>query len=221
MKLILTNEDEYKAVKGKLSADVFLMGDGSAEVALDPDSVDRLKTEKAQCGRIDAFAKAVSKSLKKKNVQKIYMTADQTSVISKALDMSKNAALDYSEYMFKKEADENNVAKEDEESCIVLDTKSSEDTDIEQKNAILVKSKEEGVFSAKIMPYKDGMYVYEVEVAEALRHNGYGTKHMEALIRAFSDGPIYLQVSSKNTPAIGLYKKLGFNIATGINYYTV
>ncbi len=221
MKLIETNEDEYQAVKGKLLADVYFMGDGSAEISMDNASIDLVKTEKSQLKKIDAFAKAVSKAVKKKGIQKSYMVAEQGSVTDKALKESKNAALDYSEYIFKKAADEINTMTEEEESCIILDTKSSEDTDIEQKNAILVKSKEAGVFSAKIMPYMDGMYVYEVEVQEVLRHKGYGTRHMEALIRAFSDAPIYLQVSSKNIPAIGLYKKLGFDISTGINYYIV
>ncbi len=232
MKFIESNEDEYKAVKGKLSADVFLMGDGSSEVVISEDGLSEIKSDKGRCRKVGAFAGAIAKVLKKKSVNKIHLTADGGSIVDETLKATKNVAYDYSEYIFKKEADTQGTSQvneadtqgtpsENEESCILLDTKSAEDTDFEEKNAINVRSREEGVFSAKIMPYMDGMYVYEVEVKESLRHQGYGTRHMEALLRAFSDAPVYLQVSSKNTPAVGLYKKLGFTVSTAINYYSI
>lgn len=221
MKFINTNEDEYRAVKGKIAADVFFMGDGTAEVKLLDEAVEAVKSEKAKYKKIDSFAAAVSKALKKRDIHKAYITADRNSVVDKALDAGKKAAYDYSEYMYKLEASPEKTPEETTDSCIILDTKNAEDTDFEQKNAIVVRSREAGVFSAKIMPYMDGMYVYEVEVNEKLRHQGHGTRHMEALMAAFSDAPIYLQVSSKNKPAIGLYQKLGFKVATGINYYTI
>lgn len=97
--------------------------------------------------------------------------------------------------------------------------------------AVLLRQQEEGetkriqgirdgasVFSARLAPYRDGSYLYEVEVPDGLRNQGIGTAALrQILLRQRT--PVYLQVGSYNERALHLYRKLGFRTETGLNYY--
>lgn len=83
-------------------------------------------------------------------------------------------------------------------------------------------------FICRLSPYRDGWYLYEVEVKEELRGKGIGTAAMKQLLlqlsqrKEFGNGkafPLYLQVGSYNEVALHLYQKLGFTVATELCYY--
>ena len=63
-------------------------------------------------------------------------------------------------------------------------------------------------FFAKVARYRDGWYVYEVEVRYDKRRTGIATACMGILTERFLQ--LYLQVGSYNEPAVRLYEKLGF-----------
>lgn len=76
----------------------------------------------------------------------------------------------------------------------------------------------ESVFLARLAPYRDGSYLYEVEVPDGLRNQGIGTEALQQLLLQQA-APVYLQVGSYNERALHLYRKLGFQTETRLNYY--
>lgn len=76
---------------------------------------------------------------------------------------------------------------------------------------------EDRSFFAKVSPYRDGWYVYEVEVRYDRRRTGIATACMGVLAERFLQ--MYLQVGSYNEPAVRLYEKLGFQVIEELCYY--
>lgn len=72
-------------------------------------------------------------------------------------------------------------------------------------------------FYARVAPYGDGWYVYEVEVKYDRRRTGIATACMGILAERFLQ--LYLQVGSYNEPAVRLYEKLGFQVIEELCYY--
>ena len=75
----------------------------------------------------------------------------------------------------------------------------------------------DGSFFARVSSYQDGWYVYEVEVSYDKRRIGIGTECMRNLMERFPQ--LYLQVGSYNEAAMGLYRKLGFEVIEELCYY--
>ena len=64
-------------------------------------------------------------------------------------------------------------------------------------------------------------YIYDVYVDEDMRNKGVGTFFIANLLNDYFESnknPLVLQVSSKNAPAVKLYKKAGFNITEQLDY---
>lgn len=60
-----------------------------------------------------------------------------------------------------------------------------------------------------------GSYLYGLEISEAERGKGHGTRFLSAVLSDLDSRglfPVRLQVSGENTPAMALYKKTGFRI---------
>ncbi len=81
-------------------------------------------------------------------------------------------------------------------------------------------------FLARLSPYRDGWYLYEVLVEESLRNRGIATDCLlllekEALQVMEDRKRIYLQVGSYNEPAVHLYKKLGYRVTEELCYYAI
>ena len=76
---------------------------------------------------------------------------------------------------------------------------------------------EDRSFYAKVSPYRDGWYVYEMEVRYDRRRTGIATACMGVLSERFLQ--LYLQVGSYNVPAVRLYEKLGFCVIEELCYY--
>jgi ribosomal protein S18 acetylase RimI-like enzyme len=77
-------------------------------------------------------------------------------------------------------------------------------------------AKEDGqvVGSLVAKKYEKSYVIRHVEVSETQRGKGIGTKLMEHIIDHLKpkNQPILLYVDPKNTPAVNLYKKLGFKL---------
>ena len=65
--------------------------------------------------------------------------------------------------------------------------------------------------------------IHDVEIDEELREKGYGYRMTMAILKdafmKFDD--VLLHVTYENTPALALYKKIGFSIVSEINYYEI
>lgn len=218
MKLEYLSEDELKLTGLGYESEVYLMGYGEAEVKTDLKKADSITTKKA-AAKIGRISKKIAKKLLKLGYDDVHFLAEKGTPSENAYGDSKVCHQDFSEYMMKWQMSEKYVFGSEAE--IVLMGVEADDTDMEQKDAVIVNSAEAGVFTAKVMPYRDGVYVFEVEVNESMRRRGKGYKYMHSLMNAFKDTPIYLQVGSKNAAACGLYRKLGFEVVQELCYYIV
>ncbi len=73
-----------------------------------------------------------------------------------------------------------------------------------------------------LAPQGDFVYLYSLEVLPKLRNQHLGTAFLSALFPQLADKgfkTIKLQVSSKNLPAMALYKKTGFCITQTLSFY--
>lgn len=216
MKIENISGDEAKASGIGFESDIYYMGNGEAEVKTELKDIAKMNVRKA-AAKITSVSKHILSKLAKNDCSYVHFVAEAGTDIHSAYENAKAFHVDYSEYIMKWEYSEKDSF--DCEAGIVLMGVEDEDTDLEQKDAIIVNSAEAGIFKAKLMPYKDGMYVYEVEVAEGERHKGNGYKYMRSIMNSFKDAPLYLQVGSRNEIACALYKKLGFNVEQGLCYY--
>ncbi|MCR5583811.1 MAG: GNAT family N-acetyltransferase [Lachnospiraceae bacterium] len=208
MKLTFTAEDEAELSYRHMLAGCFLLGNGEAEIKV-TDYGRKLKVHK-----LEALAIKAKKKLAKENVHSVYMLAEGGSELEKVLRESRVLKLSRSEYMFSLKPD---TDRKNEEGAEILLTNGVE----EEEETIIVESGEKGVFTAKLRPFNDGMYIYGVEVREDMRHEGYGTKYMKSIMYAFRDTKLYLQVGSPNVIACKLYRKVGFETETEILYFTL
>lgn len=67
-----------------------------------------------------------------------------------------------------------------------------------------------------------GSYLYGLEIAEAERGKGHGTRFLSAVLSDLDSRglfPVRLQVSGENKPAMALYKKTGFRITETLLCY--
>jgi ribosomal protein S18 acetylase RimI-like enzyme len=216
MKTVNISEDEQKLTGLGFEAEVFDAGRNEAEVKLSVNKLSEMNPS-AAAKKVGRLVRKVTKHLVKKGFRSVFYIAERGTPLVTALSMCGACGLDHSEYMMKWQADEDEIFHN--EAGIVFTGGEEDDTDLEQKDAIVVNSAEPDAFSAKLMPYKDGMYVYEVEVKRELRRQGYGTRYMHSVMNSFKDMPLYLQVGSKNTAACALYKKLGFEVSQELCYY--
>lgn len=216
MKFENISADEAKASGIGFESQVYYMGNGEAEVKTELKDIGKMSVKKAS-SKITSVSKHIAAKLAKNDCTCVHFVAEAGTDIYTAYDNAKAFHVDFSEYIMKWEFGEKDVF--DREAGIVLMGVEDDDTDNEQKDAIIVNSAETGIFKAKLMPYRDGMYVYEVEVAEGERHKGNGYKYMRSIMNSFKDAPLYLQVGSRNENACALYKKLGFKVEQELCYY--
>ncbi len=214
MKITKNETDEYLAEGMIFGANVYVIGNGVAEC-----KPYKIKNNDKQISSVmlSAFLKKLKTKMKKYGISTLFAEADSGEKICGALDFCKCAHYDHSDYLMKFTG----KTEISEGFEIITEIPADDDTDSEQKDAIFVKSRKENEFSARVMPYLDGVYVCEVVVDENKRHLGLGTGYMRSLMRAYSDQPVYLHVPSTNVPAVGLYKKLGFSADTELKYYLV
>ena len=69
--------------------------------------------------------------------------------------------------------------------------------------------------SLEMAVYGDSAYIYDVRTDASHLREGYGERLMRSVLKEY-DGKLkgfILQVSSENTPAFSLYKKLGFRVS--------
>ncbi len=208
MKLVFTSEDEAELSYRHMLAGCFLLGNGEAEIKI-TDCGGKPKVRK-----LEALALKARKKLAKEDVHRVYMLAEGGSELEKAMRESRILKLSRSEYMFSLAPDRD---RKEEAGAEILLTNGVE----EEEETIIVESGDKGVFTAKLRPLNDGMYIYGVEVREDMRHEGYGTKYMKSIMYAFRDTKLYLQVGSPNVIACRLYGKLGFETETEILYFTL
>ncbi len=214
MKIQKNETDEFLAEGLVFGANVYLIGTGAAECK--PYKIKK-NDKKINPVMLSAFLRKLKRKMKKYGISTLFAEEDSKENICEALDLCKCTHYDHSDYLMKYTGKtEASVGFE-----IITETPDSDDTDSEQKDAIFVKSRKKNEFSARVMPYLDGVYICEVLVDENKRHTGLGTGYMKSLMKAYSDVPVYLHVPSTNVPAVGLYKKLGFSADTELKYYLV
>lgn len=218
MKLEYVSEDELKLIGTGFEAEVYLMGRGEAEAKVSFKNEDKLTAQKA-AKKADAITKKIAKKLTKFDCDTVHFIAEKGTFLNEAYEGAQTVHLDYSEYMMKWQYD--GTESLENEAEILLRGSEEDDTDGEMKDSLSVNSAVQDLFSAKLMPYMDGMYVYEVLVKEGCRRQGHGYKYMHSIMNSFKEAPLYLQVGSKNVPACGLYRKLGFEVAQELCYYTI
>lgn len=216
MKYELISEDEAKFSGAGFDADVFYLGNGEAEVGVRLSGIEKMGQKKAST-KLSRITSAITKKISKNGYFDILYPAEKGSLLELACEGSKKLHKEYSEYMMLWKCGKTDIFEN--EAGLVLTSAEEENTDQEQKDAINVKSAESDIFKAKLMPYKDGMYVYEVEVKESERRKGNGFKYMHSIMNSFKDAPLYLQVGSRNIAAFELYKKLGFEVNQEMCYY--
>ncbi len=204
--MTFTADDEAKIRSGSIKADCFLLGDGEAEVRIT--GFGRFTGPR----RIGAFAEKVRKRLAREEILRICFIADGGSDADSLMQKSKKLRLSRKEYMFSLGQDPDRKAVEGAELLLTNSVEEDEET-------ILVRSGEKGVFTAKLRPFGDGMYIYGVEVEEDMRNRGYGTKYMKSIAYAFREKKLYLQVGSPNAIACRLYVHAGFEVETELCYY--
>lgn len=204
--MVFTGEDEAELSFRHMHARCFLIGNGEAEIRItDPGKKIKLR-------KIEAMMQKLQKKLAKEDVQRVSLLADGGSELEKSLKESRVLKLSRTEYMFSLMPDRE---RKNEGGAELLLTNGVE----EEEETIIVRSGEKGVFTAKLRPFNDGMYIYGVEVSEDMRHQGYGTKYMKSIAYAFRDTKLYLQVGSRNVIACRLYRKLGFEAETEVGYF--
>ncbi len=208
MKIIHTGEDEAKIYSFGLSADCFFIGDNEAEVKINDSD------RHFSVAGTEFFARRAVKKLSKEGISEVRFIADGRSMIAELMRRSGKFTLLKTEYMFLLRPDPDRKAEEGAGLLFVNGTGDEEDT-------IIVTSGEKDVFTAKLRPYNNGMYIYGVEVREDLRHRGYGTRYMRSLAYAFRETDLYLQVGSPNEIACRLYRHAGFEIETEMVYYEI
>ncbi len=207
MKLFFTGEDEAKIYTRHIQGICFLNGENEAEIKI-------TACLRPGAGKIESFAARVGKKLSEKGIDQIFFIAEGGSELEKCMKESRKLTLSRIEYMFRMLPD---AGRQAEEGAELLLTDVTED----DEEITVVHSAEKDVFTAKLRPYKDGMYIYGVEVRENMRNKGYGTKYMKSICYAFRNKPLYLQVGSPNTVACRLYRHTGFDIETELCYYVL
>ena len=215
MRSELINSDELKLTGLGFSAEVYDVGNNEAEVRLTLNNIASMKEDRASKKAREKAAK-ITKYLTKRGYRNIYYLADSKNDMNRAFSGKYALPLDHSEYMMSWRFSE---GLPESDGGIVVTSGAEDDTDIEEKDAIVINSVEKDVFSAHLMPFRDGMYIYEVEVKEDMRNKGFGTKYMLSLMNSFKDMTLFLQVGSKNVAAVKLYRKLGFEVTEEVCYY--
>lgn len=118
----------------------------------------------------------------------------------------------YSEYMMKKKLQPAQDTTDGDEEELFL-TKREDG---------LVAENRSRTFFCHLQSYKDGYYLFEVEVEEKFRNRGIATKCLQKLFEQLTENGqtvLYLQVGSYNEPAMHLYEKLGFEVSEELCYY--
>lgn len=138
--------------------------------------------------------------------------AEEPSAVDEALKTAGAVRLDCTEYLLSWEPPARWQAATGQEPFLLRQQEDGETK--------LIQGIRDGVpvFSARLAPYRDGSYLYEVEVPDRLRNQGIGTGALQQLLQQQA-APVYLQIGSYNERALHLYRKLGFQTETRLNYY--
>lgn len=224
MRLSLTWKEEEEGVAvfrqfGREFCRVFIYAteEDTAELLLEPSP----KLETAGKKAVSKLRKCIAlldAALKKDGFTEYYFVAEERSPAAKffhALSSAGAVERAYSEFMLKR------LPKKEEGFC-------ERNLSIEQseQEIICTRTEEEGLFSCRLRPYRDGCYIYGVLVREDMRGKGIGTAAMRELLArtdelpaAAATGGLYLQVGSYNEPAMRLYRGLDFETETEFVYY--
>lgn len=179
------------------------------------------KLEKAEEKAVSKLRKCIAlldAALKKDGFTEYYFVAEERSPATKvfrALSSAGEIERAYSEFMLKRAPKKKEEVKE-------------RNLSIEQsgQEILCTRADEEGLFSCRIRPYRDGYYIYGVLVREDMRGKGIATAAMRELLAridelpsAVATGGLYLQVGSYNESAMRLYRGLDFRTETEFVYY--
>lgn len=222
LSLVWKEEEEGVAVFWRLGKEfcrifIYVAEEDMAELLLEPSSGLEAAGEKA-VSEMEKCIRMLDSALKKEGFAEYYFVAEERSPaagIFHALSLAGDVEKAYSEFMLKRlpkkaeEFKERNLSMEQSEQEILC-----------------TRADEEGLFSCRLRPYKDGCYIYGVLVREDMRGRGIGTAAMRELLAridelpaAAATGGLYLQVGSYNEPAVRLYRGLGFETETEFVYY--
>ncbi len=224
MKLSLTWKEEEEGVAvfrqfGKEFCRIFVYAteEGTAELLLGPSPKLEALKEKA-VSKLRKCIVLLDTALKKDGFTEYYFVAEERSPaagIFHALDLAGEVERAYSEFMLKRIPKKEEGIKEQN-----LSIEQSE------QEILCTRADEEGLFSCRIRPYRDGCYIYGVSVREDMRGKGIGTAAMKELLARIDElptaaamGGLYLQVGSYNKPAMRLYQGLDFKAETEFVYY--
>lgn len=183
---------------------LYAVGENAAEVVW--------QTLPNQTGTLDRLLCGVKRKAAACGLTVCSFPAEEPSAADDALKAAEAVRYDYTEYLLKWEPPVQQQVTPVPEAVLLRQQEDGE--------AKLIQGTRDGasVFSARLAPYRDGSYLYEVEVPDGLRNQGIGTAAMRQLLLRQST-PVYLQVGSYNERALHLYRKLGFRTETGLNYY--
>lgn len=214
-----TNEEEgvlsvFEDGQEKLRCFVYVISQEEAEVKIQDVGLasdiqkNDINRQKIICKMTNALKDAFL-TLEEEGFEEVFLIEKRESELCKILGSTNVVQNVFSEYMMKSPK----KPESDTRSCVFLP-------------GFLIPQKEEGglrienkekTFFARLSPYRDGWYLYEVEVAEQERNKGVGT----ACIQGLRDGilQLYLQVGSYNKPAVHIYEKLGFQVVEELCYF--
>lgn len=193
---------------------VYPMGDGEAEVtAQDVGLLAKIqKREITQEKVISKMIKCIIKglqTLEKSGYPTVVFVEKKGSTFEEILHSTDVVQKEYSEYMMKSPEKRQRTTS----SC----AETTEKMVCEETEEGYECRNEDRSFFARVNPYRDGWYIYEVEVLYDKRRTGIATACMRALMERFPQ--LYLQVGSYNEAAMGLYEKLGFEVLEELCYY--
>lgn len=193
---------------------VYPMAEEEAELRVQdielPDEIEEIENiPEIIIRRITKCIIGVLEVLEDAGYHEVVFLAENATKIGKILDSTPVVQKKYSEYMMY-------LPPEAVES-----TTDGSDTDevlrYEEKEGGYICRNADRSFFARVAPFGTGWYVYEVEVRYDKRRTGIGTACMRLLAERFLQ--LYLQVGSYNEPAVGLYRKLGFQVIEELCYY--
>lgn len=220
LSLIWKEEEEGVAVFRRLGKEfcriyIYATGEDAAELLLEPSSELEAAGKKA-ISKMKKCIKVLDSALKTEEFTEYYFVAEEGSPVAGIFHaLSSVGAVEkaYSEFMLKR------LPKKTEE----FEERNLSIEQLEQE-VLCTRTDEEGLFSCRLKPYKDGCYIYGVLVREDMRGKGIGTAAMRELLARTDElpaatGGLYLQVGSYNEPAMRLYRGLDFETETEVVYY--
>lgn len=202
----------------ELCFNVYRIGDEEAEVSLQDMAYLREKAvqevmQKEITSEMTICLKETFRLLWDEGLEEAVILERKGSEFGKILDSTNVVRLAYSEYMMKKVL---------QPGQYTMDGDGVRELMLEDREEGRICENRSRNFFCHLQAYKDGWYLFEVEVKKSARNKGIATACLKELFDRLSEqGPaaVYLQVGSYNEPAMHLYGKLGFQVSEELCYY--